>query len=358
MRVSLAIADGFTDAGLAIALDVLRAANSTCRRLGRRAPFAISVCSHDGRPVRTASGLRLGGLRPFSVAARADALLVPGTWLETPEEAVSWLRGRPYARAVALVEKANRRGALVLGSCSGTFVLGGAGLLDGKPATTTWFLSPVFARAFPLVRLDATRALVALPRVVSAGAVFAMADLAIHLVRTQAGPAVARVVTRHLLLDEHPAQAPYMALTQLAADDPLLAKAERWMRLHLEQGFDLAALARGVGASQRTLARRVAASLSSTPGRWLRRVRAEEALRLLETTPLPIERVAERAGFGSALSLRRALREVTKATPSEARRRVRGNPVTAKRPGDDASKPKRDMARRSITITARRPGGG
>lgn len=324
MRICLAIADGCTDSGLAIALDVLRAANSICRRGGRRQPFSVTICSHDGRPVKTAAGLRLGGLKTFSTAASADALIVPGTWLETPEEAASWLQSRPFARAAALAQKAARRGALVLGSCSGTFVLAGAGLLDGKPATTTWFLSPVFARAFPLVRLDASRALVALPRVVTAGAVFAMADLALHLVRTHAGPAVARQVTRHLLLDEHPAQAPYMALAQLAADDPLLTKAERWMRLHLEDPIDLAALARAVGSSQRTLARRVAASLSSTPGRWLRRLRAEEALRLLETTPLPIERVAERAGFGSALSLRRAMREITKSTPSEARRRARG----------------------------------
>ncbi len=324
MRVSIVVARGLTDAGLSIALDVLRAANSICQRLGRRRPFVVTVCSHDGRPVRTAAGLRLGGLSRFSVAARAEALLVPGTWLETDADAARWMKGPEFRRLVEVVQRARRGGALLLGSCTGVFVLGAAGVLDGQVATTSWWLAQGFGRACPLVKLDPSRALVVQPGVVTAGAVFAMADLALHLVRTVVGPQVASLVTRYLLLDEHPAQTPYMALTQLTADDEVLRRAERWLREHLKEPFVLATLAKAVGASPRTLARRVKAALATSPGRWVRRVRAEEALRLLETTALPIERVAEAVGFGSGLALRRAVRARSGTTPREARRRVQG----------------------------------
>jgi transcriptional regulator GlxA family with amidase domain len=96
------------------------------------------------------------------------------------------------------------------------------------------------------------------------------------------------------------------------------------MRRHLREPFGLTALARGVGASTRTLARRVQTSLATTPARWVRRVRAEEARRLLETSRLPIERIAEEVGFGSALSMRRTVVALYGATPRELRRSVLG----------------------------------
>ncbi|MBK7534863.1 MAG: helix-turn-helix domain-containing protein [Myxococcales bacterium] len=323
MRVSIAVADNMTDAGIAIALDVLRTANAVCRNLRRKEPFAITVCSPRGRPVRTAAALRVTGLSSFAVAARAQVLLVPGTWIERDEDVPAHLASPGFAELVALVARVYRRGGSVMGSCSGVFALGMAGVLDDQVATTSWWLAPSFARACPRVALDPSRALVPLRRLATAGAVFAMADLALHLVRTTVGPQVADVVTRYLLLDEHPAQAPYMALTQLAAGDELLVRAERWIRAHLTGPISLRTLARAIGASERTLARRVAASLATTPAHWVRRIRAEEAARLLETTAVPIERVAERVGFGSSLSLRRALRGHAGVTPRELRQRAR-----------------------------------
>ncbi len=324
MRIAIVVAEHFTDAGLAIAVDVLRAAASTARRLGRGEPWTVRVCARVGGAVRTASGLSLHGLGTWRSAERADVVLVPGVWLEDTRQVERWLES-PELRALAqVVARAYRRGARVLGSCSGVLALAAAGVLDDQPATTVWWAARPFSRAFPKVRLDVARALVvAGRRVVTAGAVFAMADLALHLVRTELGPEVARWVTRYLLLDEHPAQAPYMALAQLSAEDDALVRAERWLRAHLTAPISVEALARSAGTSARTLTRRVREHLATTPARWVRRIRAEEAARLLATTALPVERIAERVGFGSSLGLRRALREVGGVTPLALRRRAR-----------------------------------
>lgn len=319
MKVAIALQDGFTDAGLSIALDVLRAANSLCRLAKRREPFEILVCAPTRRGVLTASSLRLSGTATYEDIESADALLVPGTWMESERELMSWLESKPFFRMVDIVRATRARGAMVLSSCSGTFAVGQSGILDGLSATTTWWLAPFFQRAFPKVALDASKAIVAHRHVVTAGAVFAQADVCLHLVRQKAGPEIARRVTRYLLLDEHSGQAPYMAIEQLLSDDPLLRAAEKRIRNH-PGVLSVPDLAREIGASERTLARRVRSALSTSPGRWIRRVRAESAAQMLETTKLGVEEVADRAGFGSAAALRRELRDLVGRTPRALRR--------------------------------------
>jgi transcriptional regulator GlxA family with amidase domain len=322
MDVALLVADRATDAGVAIALNVLATANRLAHHQGGRAPFSVRACSTDGAPRQLASGLELGGLGSADDAREAAALIVPGAWLERPDEVGPWLESRDARDLADLVADRHGGGTQVLGSCSGSFLLAQAGVLDGLEATTAWWLAPELARRFPRVRVDATQALIAHPRVATAGAVLAQADLALHLVRTVAGPALARDVARYLLLDEHPGQAPYMALRHLLTDDPLLQAAERQVRTQPSAETTVPSLARAIGTSPRTLARRVRLALGLSPGQWIRHLRLEEAARLLETSTLPVEQVAERAGFGSASSLRRELQHQRGLSPLHLRRQT------------------------------------
>lgn len=322
MLITVAASEGLTDSGLAIALDVLRAANAITRRqAGGAAPFRVRVASRDGRPVTLASGLQLAGLRSDRQCAQSDLWLVPGAWAETNSDVERWLAGQTFARLARTLERAAHRGAKLYGSCTGVYAIAATGILDGLEATTSWWLTRPFLRAFPKVKLDPRRALIAHRRVATAGAVFAQADLALHLVRTTLGPTTANLVTRYLLLDEHPAQASYMALTQLQTDDPLLRRAETHLRRHLDQVRGVPELAKAIGASPRTLARRTEVALGLSPGRWLRRLRVEEAARLLETTTHSIEGIAEQVGLGSAATLRRELHRELGRSPRELRRR-------------------------------------
>ena len=77
LRVAILVADGFTDSGLSVALDVFRTANTLARRAGQAAPFAVEVVA-PRRRVRAASGLVLGPTAPLTTVARAALVLVPG----------------------------------------------------------------------------------------------------------------------------------------------------------------------------------------------------------------------------------------------------------------------------------------
>jgi transcriptional regulator GlxA family with amidase domain len=308
LTIGVLVLDGVTDSGVSVAFDVFRAANALVRRVGRTPPFRIIALSPRGRAVHTAAGLRLGVHGAFRRASRCDALLLPGGWLERPEDVDTYLARPDVEACCEVLRRAAQRGAVLGCSCSGAFVFAKAGLLDGRQATTTWWLGPELRRRFPAVELDEARALVREGRLLSAGTVFAMADLALALVTDAVGPTIARQVMRVLLLDAHPSQGPYMALNQLATDAPAVRAAEAWIRRHLGEPFSIAQLARAVAVSPRTLARRLEEALGLSPIAFVHRLRVERAAQLLETTRLSVEEIAHRVGYSDAGTLRRLLR--------------------------------------------------
>lgn len=306
--------DGVLDASLGVALDVLRAADRIAVAQGRRAAFTPVVVGVR-REVRLGSGLRLRVDRPLARAPRrASVVLVPGVDALDEEALSRHLEGRDAARARAFLLRAAAGGAWIAAGCTGAFLLAGTGLLDGATATTMWALAPRFRRAFPRVDLDASRTTVCEGRYWTAGAALSITDLALALVRRAAGAEVADLCVRYLALDTRPTQARYALMDHLAAASPEVRQAERWIRRHLAEPFGVPGLARALGTSPRTLARRTQRSLGCSPLALVQRLRAEQAEHLLATTRLSLQEVCAQVGYADPSALRRVLRRETGQT--------------------------------------------
>ncbi len=346
--IAILMVDGFTDSSLAIATDVLRTACSIAKRAGRAMPFRIVIASADGKPVRSAAGLQVGVQHRFSRAVNADVVLVPGLWAESAADIDATLARRDVQQLGRLAAQAYSKGAIIGAACSGTFVLAQAGLLDGRDCTTTWWLAPHFRALRPAAVLSSDRALVVDGRVLTAGAVFAQADLVLHLVARYAGPGVARQCTKLLLLDRHRSQGAYMAVQQLVANDASVRAAEAWIRAHVAQPFRITELSRAVGVGARTLARRITAAVGISPLRLVQRLRVEAAVHLLETTALSFDQITERVGYSDGNALRKLLHREGLPNPSALRT------PTQVRSKTSASRAKRPLARRGPRQTATR----
>ncbi len=96
--------------------------------------------------------------------------------------------------------------------------------------------------------------------VVTAGASFAQLDLLLRLVSRLAGPELAALVTRYLVVDERPSQARYAIAHHVAHGSPLVRNAERWIRAHLAEPLRVGAMARALGTTHRALDRHVGAT--------------------------------------------------------------------------------------------------
>jgi transcriptional regulator GlxA family with amidase domain len=320
-EVAILVADGVTDSSVGVTLDILRTASSLAVRAGRAATFRLTMVSPRGGGVRTASGASLIPTRAANRTSAADVIVVPGFWAETPDDLERILGRADLAPNLRAIERARGRGALVTAACAGTFLLARTGLLDDRRATTTWWLAPELRRRHPRIDVVEREALVVEDGIVTAGAVLAIADLALHLVTRFAGPTIARETARALLLDRHPSQSPYMALRHLRTDDAIVRRAEAWARAHLADGFDVTTLAKKAGASPRTLARRLDAALGLSPIAFVQRLRVETAAHLLETSRLSLDEIAARVGYSDANTLRRLVRRELGKAPGEVRRR-------------------------------------
>ncbi len=274
--------------------------------------YDFQLCTVDGRPVTTRSGFQITPHADLKPLAQADLVAVSAHPIDTKA---------PPAVVEALRE-AYDRGAYVLSECSGAFLLGEAGLLDGRRCTTHWQYAAELARRHPTAEVLPNSLYVEDGRLLTSAGTAAGIDLCLHLVRTVHGSEVATKLARRMVVPPHRdgGQAQYVeAPLPKAPDAETLEPLLRWLIGHLDQPLDVDTLARRAHMAPRTFARRFRAETGATPHDWLTTQRVLLARRLLEETDLGIDAVANRAGFGDAAMLRHHFAKRVGATPQAYR---------------------------------------
>jgi AraC family transcriptional activator FtrA len=235
------------------------------------------------------------------------------------------------AEVLEVVRAAHAAGSTVLSLCSGSFVLGAAGLLDGRACTTHWRYVEAMEQAFPAARIDPRALYVDDGSIVTSAGTAAGIDACLHLVRRELGTAVATKIARRMVVppQRDGGQRQYIDLPLPTCEADSLAPLLTWMREHLAEEQPVRVLARRAAMSERTFARRFAAETGTTPGKWLLAQRLHHARALLESSDLAVETVAMRAGFGSAALLRHHFGAAVGVAPAEYRRTFRAPDVRA-----------------------------
>lgn len=261
--------------------------------------------------------------------AHADTVIVLSSYADYRQA-----EARPapeLTEAFALI----RPDARIASICTGAFVLAAAGLLDGHRATTHWRHTERFRRLFPRVALDPdvlyTDSLYTDPaaghrRVLTSAGCAAGIDLCLHMIRTDHGAAVTNDVARRAVVPPHRdgGQAQFIRQPVPAARRSGTSAARAWALGELHRPITLREMADRESMSVRTFSRRFREETGTTPVRWLIRQRVERARELLEETDLPVDRVAERSGFGTATALRQQLHAALGVSPSAYRSTFRG----------------------------------
>jgi transcriptional regulator GlxA family with amidase domain len=277
-------------------------------------PYEVRYCAPTPGRVRCDQGMEIevpGGLDAMD---DADLVIVP-----------AWNHPANVAPAVLTdaLRQAHARGAQVVGLCLGAFVLGDAGLLDGRRATTHWACRELFAERFPEAHFLPDVLYVDDGNVITSAGTVAAIDCCLNLVRQRHGAEVANRVARLLVTPPHRqgGQAQYIEqpVPALPSENRLPGVLE-WSREHLSQPLSLDVLADLARMSRRTFTRRFREATGTTFVKWLAAVRTARAQQLLETTDLPIEQVATEVGLGSALSLRQHFASQLHTSPSSYRR--------------------------------------
>jgi transcriptional regulator GlxA family with amidase domain len=298
--------------------------------LGEDDGYALTFASLDGRPVRSGSGLRLvADCALAEVEGPIDTLVIPGGG------GMHVLgRAAPLVGDVARLSSLARRTA---GVCTGAFVLAEAGLLEGRAATTHWFACRTLAERYPAVSVQPDRIYIDEGIVSTSGGITAGIDLALAMIESDFGAPTARKVARWLVMFlQRPggqSQFSERLTLELASGSPLRPLFDAVIA-EPQGSHTLATLAQRAAMSERHLTRVFSAQTGTTPGRFVERVRVECARNLLESTRLKLPVVADRSGFGSVETMRRAFLRITGVGPGEHRRRFGLRPED---PADEAA---------------------
>jgi transcriptional regulator GlxA family with amidase domain len=248
-----------------------------------------------------------------------DLLLVAGgpqlpDW-DPPREFLLWLQKQV-------------RGAARFGSvCNGAFVLGHAGLLDGRQVTTHWADAGRLGEAFPRASVQPDRIFMRDGRLFTSAGVSAGIDLCLSLVAEDWGHEAAVRVAKRLVVyiqreGGQSQYSPYVAADKEEA--PIIDKVHRYVTDHIGDALSIEQLASAVSVSRRTFSRVFAKYAKVTPSAFVEQVRVDTARKLLEASDAPLKTVAFKCGFHSATHMRTTFARRLNVTPKQYRERFRG----------------------------------
>jgi transcriptional regulator GlxA family with amidase domain len=283
--------------------------------------YDVRVCGLDRSLVRSLGGYSITPEHGPEALAEADTVIIPGTRIPGPR--YEGTLPDDVAAALALI----RPGTRVMSICTGAFVLGAAGILDGRPATTHWARADEFRELYPQVKLDENLLFVDDGDVLTSAGLAAGVDLCLHLARTDHGSDVANRAARYCVVPpwREGGQSQFIERQVPEPGSEGTAPTREWALHHLHADLDLQTLARHARMSVRTFSRRFKAETGMSPGSWLLQQRVRHAQHLLETTDLSVDRVATEAGLGTAASLRHHLRGTIGVSPLAYRKTFRAS---------------------------------
>lgn len=276
--------------------------------------FNVKVCSLEEGTLSTSVGFRVETPYGLKELAQAAIVIVP-SWRDIHEI--------PPKRMLNALRRAHQRGAMIVGLCLGTYVLAAAGLLDGLEATTHWYCAADLAARYPAIKVNPDVLYLDQGTIITSAGSASAIDCCLHILRRNYGAAMANYKARRMVVSPHrqggQAQFIEMPISDLSNTDHFASVLE-WCQKNLHKSLNLDMLAQRACMTRRTFTRRFKQVMGESVGEWLLNQRLLLAQHLLETSTKPIEVIAEKVGFGSAVSLRQHFNRKFQISPSQYRR--------------------------------------
>lgn len=284
--------------------------------------FSPKIVATSTDIMQTSTGARVQANRTVKETAETDIILLPSLLTQFDEafdernaELCDWLNDQ------------HAKGAHILSSCTGAYLLASAGLLDGCLATTHWAFTQHLAERYPSIRVTGDRILVPADdraQIVTVGGATSWTDLVLYITGRFAGPEEAQRLAKINLFDwHHSGQNPYaQIMTKPQMADATIRSVQEWVADHYAMPEIVTEMVRRSGLNSKTFSRRFRAATSHSALDYVQRIRVEEAKQLIETSDMPIDQISETVGYRDCPSFIRIFRKLVGETPAAYRKRV------------------------------------
>lgn len=213
------------------------------------------------------------------------------------------------------------QGVAICSVCSGAFVLGATGLLNGRTATTHWLFKDEFLRSFPKVNLSIDKLVVDDGDIITAGGLMAWIDLGLKIIDRLFGSTVMVQTARFMLVDPPGREQRFYSNFSpvLQHGDQEILKVQHWLQANGAQATTLKLMSDKAGLGLRTFIRRFKKATNLNPTEYCQQLRVGKARELLEFTKKNIEEISWQVGYEDTGAFRKVFHKVIGLTPGEYR---------------------------------------
>ena len=254
-------------------------------------------------------------------AGKPNIVLIPAFVAESLPEALTANRA-----FVPWIQSQYENGAEIASFCTGAFLLGSTGLLNGKPATTHVNSCAAFASVFPEVLLQSDKVLTAAAGIYTSGGATSTFHLLLYLVEKYCGRPVAIQTAKVFAIDMDRYTQAYFSvfLPDKHHTDDLITEVQKRMESGYKDANTVEAFMEDIPASRRNFVRRFKMATGITPIEYLQKTRIEAAKRLLEQTGNSVLAVMLDCGYNDVKAFRKVFRKEVGLTPTEYRVKFSG----------------------------------
>src|ERR1700744_2626579 len=307
---------------VAAILDVFETVNRFYDKTGEEHPFTITLL-HPANEARGNSELLIDYPSEYiQTADKKNLILIPTFNTDDVGEAIN----ENYECLPWLVQQ-YQNGAEIATFCTGAFLLGATGLLNGRIATTHVDACNGFATAFPAINLRADKTVTEDSKLYTSGGATSTFHLLLHLIQKYCGKDIAIRIAKVFAIDMDRDNQSYFSTFQPSHDhnDDLVAIAQQKIELLYQDAGSIEEIIKDIPSSRRNIARRFKQVTGITPIEYLQHTRIEAAKKLLEKTDKQMTEVIFNSGYNDPKAFRKIFRKSVGMTPSEYREKFQVN---------------------------------
>ncbi|HEY9261532.1 GlxA family transcriptional regulator [Chitinophaga sp.] len=300
---------------LAAITDVLDTVNKIYYKNGQSTPFTITlICTED--TAHLAAAFPDYASQGIDVTTAFNLVLVPSFTTDDLKQSIT--ENRDY---LPWLRQQYKSGAELASFCTGAFLLGASGLLDGKIATTHVDACRDFVSAFPAVNLLSDKTVTHDSGIYTSGGATSTFHLLLHLLEIHCGIEIAVRTAKIFAIDMGRDKQSYFSTFQPARNhhDDLVASAQQKIETSYQDVGTIEEMIKDIPSSRRNIVRRFKQVTGVTPIEYLQLTRIEAAKKLLEQTGQQMMEVIFNSGYNDPKAFRKVFRKTVGMTPSEYR---------------------------------------
>ncbi|BBB30407.1 GlxA family transcriptional regulator [Neptunomonas japonica] len=313
--------DGCQASGITSPFDVFNVINTLWKQqCGEADLYQCRLVSVSGESITCSNGMRVMSDATLAEVTDADLIIIPGIHHYDVDTLLNKLKA--LDKECAWLKLQAEKGVTITANCSGVFVLAQTGMLNEYEATTAWWLTELFSKRYPSVKLRGDQLLVKSANTFTTGSMTANLGVMLQIVEQQVGRQLAQSCARTMLIDagQNFASPYFFMQNQSDHQDSLILAVESRLQQEIALPLDVERLAGLHSVSVRTLSRRFKKANDMSISDYFQHLRLEYTKLLLETTSLSIEQVVERVGYSSQSSLLRLFKQRLGLSPSRYRK--------------------------------------